>query len=92
MAKPKAAPRATKRLSLYTNDTDYVIASSPAEAARICANECGVSLEEAGKFEVYSAAKTFTLYQSPDENKKETKTVSAWIKEHGKGYFACSEY
>jgi hypothetical protein len=89
----KAKPAAKKpRLSLYTNDTDFVIASSPAEARSICAKECGITPLEAGPFKVYSAAKTFTLFQDPYEKKKETKTVSAWIKEHGKGYFACSEY
>lgn len=40
----------------------------------------------------YDMDKEFTLWDEYPGNNEVTKPVREWIAEHGKGYFACSEY
>lgn len=43
-------------------------------------------------WEEFPMDKEFRLWEEYPGNNEVVKTVREWIKEHGKGYFACSEY
>ena len=78
-------------LHIYTNEMDYVIAESSQEACEIMMHESGLDEEEAGEFHQYPDGADFTMHgYSPDENRM--KKAREWCLEHGKGYFASSEW
>lgn len=76
-------------LHIYNNDIDYIIADSPQEALEIMMSESGLDAEEAGTFVIYPDDRDFTMRGF---NEKIIKTAREWCVEHGKGYFACSEW
>ena len=77
-------------LCMWSNDIDYVIAESADEANQIVTDHYGCGQEELGVFEAEDGEKEFTL-RLEDETKI-TKQIADWVKERGKGYFACTEY
>lgn len=78
-------------LSMWTNDIDFVIAGSAAEAQQICLKFYeSDDIEEVGDFETLADDYQFTLRIEGEENR--TQAVKQWIAEMGKGYFANSEY
>lgn len=89
-------------LHIFTNGCDYVIASSLEEAREITMPLYGYALpyeelDEMGKeeldyegWEQFPDNKEFTLTQ--EDGEKVVMKASEWVKQHGKGYFACSEF
>ena len=88
-----------KTLSMWTNDCDYVIAYSAADADWVCAEGTGFShADEHGElpgeaWERVPDDKPWTRL-FPDEPGKEsiTKTAREWCESEGRGYHSCTEY
>lgn len=78
-------------LSMWTNDIDFVIAGSAAEAQQSCLKFYeSDDIEDVGNFYSLADDYQFTLRIEGEENR--TQAVKQWIAEMGKGYFANSEY
>lgn len=87
-------------LKLYSNDHDYVFASSKEEAENslvsFLTKELGYKKEmiELDDWEIFDDEKEFTLneheFLAPDFPVR--RKVSEWAKLHGPGYFASSDW
>ena len=78
-------------LKMWTNDCDYVIATTVEEAKQICIDTCGYGRDEVDEWdwEEVPRDQDFT-FDDGDQHIKET--IGHFILEYGRGYFACSEY
>lgn len=77
-------------LCMWSNEVDYVVAESADEAKQIVSDHYGCGDEDLGIFEEEAVEKEFTLRM--EDGTKITKLIADWVKERGKGYFACTEY
>ena len=80
-------------MKLLTNGTDFVIAESVEDARKYLIEYCGYSEEETdGEQDWYQIDNDKELKVSDELNSlSETKKVSEWIKENGRGLLASTE-
>ena len=78
-------------MKMFTNDFDFVIADTPEEAKKIAIETQGYSVEDldCSEFEPMDGRKMFTL-RTDDTSTRQR--IAKFVKEYGKGYFACTEY
>lgn len=73
-------------------DVDYIIAYTQQEARDIVQKLCGYADDELDEWDWYELDPGFEFTFAHDDGSREKKTVQEWIDQHGKGYFASSEY
>lgn len=84
-------------LQMLSNGYDVVIAESIEDAREILINEFGISYDETegDGWRIYAPDEEFALAVEADDEpfvRKETKLVSEWISESGRGFFGTTEY
>jgi hypothetical protein len=82
-----------RKLRVWTDDTDLVIAQTAAQARRLLMranNLCDNEVLPVAEWNALPDGDDFTFFDGADGTR--TKTVAEWCREHGPGYFACYEY
>lgn len=78
-------------LSIWHDDTEFVIAASAEDAAEILrAMDCGYDID-VDAFERWEPTRPFTL-DPCDGTAGVTKTAAEWVAERGRGWLATTEY
>jgi hypothetical protein len=83
----------SERLSVWTNDCDYVVAESADDADAITKERWPGHVGNADHWSECHGDGPFTLYGSGDRSTLGvTKTFAEWAAERGRGYFCTSEF
>jgi len=77
------------RLKMWSNGIEYVIAESEKDAVEICFGLHGANYDELMNWGCLTDDYQFEM---DTDGTRITKSVREWIDEHGRGYFASSEY
>ena len=83
-------------LKIWQNESDVIIAESQEDAESLLVELCGEEvLENCGDWYCLDDETNFTLAEEHDEppyTKIRTQKANQWVKQHGRGYFASTEY
>lgn len=78
-----------KRLHVYYNEMEYVIAESPRDASLVL-QEMGASFENHDEWKVVDGAKALKVFDERGKNPIK-KTADEWALEQGRGFLACED-
>jgi hypothetical protein len=80
-----ANPCDTTGLSVYSNGTDYVIATDPADAALVFSEHYGESGGEA-EFVPLPDDQEMTINFEDEPEKRQRRTMRQWVAQEGRGF------
>ena len=79
-------------LKMWKGAVDFVIAETAEEAQQIAMAQHDCTAEEVGEFTARNDADLFVLFEGDPSGDDVTKPTGEWVREHGRGYFACTEW
>ena len=91
-------PDVVNKLSIWTNDTDKVVAVDLDDVKKVLQGHCGSNEfdDEVNNGEWYKVADdqpiTIVTLDGPDGDTKITKTASEWIASDGRGFLCSTEF
>ena len=83
-------------LNMYTNDVDWVIANSPEDAKKVCAEHIGCSVDDLSDDDEWDELPADGSLKVTDADEpgspSETLKNSEWIQRMGRSFVASTEY